>query len=77
MTRFVFSLPAILAASLGLAGASRAAEPFEAFLQKHCVSCHGPEKVKGDLRIDQLSRDFKLGADGHYWADVIEQVNSG
>src|SRR4051794_7043675 len=77
MTRFVSTLPAILVASIALAGASPAAEPFEAFLQKHCVSCHGPEKVKGDLRIDLLSRDFKLGADAHHWADVIEQVNSG
>ena len=77
MTRFVFRLTAILVASLGLAGAVWAAEPFDAFLEKHCISCHGPKKEKGDLRIDQLSRDFKLGADAHRWADVIEQVNSG
>ena len=56
---------------------ARAAEPFEAFLETHCVGCHGPEKEKGDLRIDQLSRDFKLGVDTHHWAEVIEQVNSG
>src|SRR5882757_6931622 len=77
MPRFVFSLSAILVASLGLAGAVRAAEPFDAFLETHCIKCHGPEKVKGDLRIDQLSRDFKLGVDAQRWADVIEQVNSG
>lgn len=66
-------------ATLGLlfASAAPAAEPFEAFLEAHCVHCHGPEKEKGDLRIDQLSRDFKLGADTHHWAEVIEQVNSG
>ena len=60
-----------------LAGSVSAEEPFEAFLQTHCLRCHGPEKEKGDLRIDQLSRDFKLGADAHLWAEVIEQVNSG
>ncbi|NBX60818.1 MAG: DUF1587 domain-containing protein, partial [Opitutaceae bacterium] len=32
---------------------------------------------KGDVRIDKFSRDFKLGADTHHWAEVIEQVNSG
>ena len=67
----------LLTASLGLAGAVRAAEPFEAFLEKHCIRCHGPEKQKGDLRIDQLSRDFKVGADTHQWAEMMEQVNSG
>ncbi len=79
MTRSVSRLPvtAIFSASLGFAAAVRAAEPFDAFLTKHCISCHGPDKAKGDLRIDQLSRDFKLGADSHHWAEMIEQVNSG
>ncbi len=66
-----------LTAGLAFAGAVFAAEPYDVFLEKHCISCHGPEKEKGDLRIDQLSRDFKLGADTHHWAEVIEQVNSG
>lgn len=77
MPRFVSSLPALLVTSLGLPGAVRAVEPFDAFLNKHCISCHGPDKEKGDLRIDQLSRDFKVGADTHHWAEMIEQVNSG
>ncbi len=50
---------------------------FESFLEENCIRCHGPEKEKGDLRIDQLSRDFKQGVDTHHWAEVIEQVNSG
>jgi hypothetical protein len=54
-----------------------AAEPFEAFLTKHCVSCHGPKKAKGDLRLDQLSRDFKSGVDGQIWAEVVEKINAG
>jgi hypothetical protein len=54
-----------------------AAEPFEAFLLKHCGRCHGPEKEEGNIRIDQLSRDFKSGVDTHLWAEVIERVNAG
>ncbi len=64
----------LLIASLSSASA---AEPFDAFLAKHCTRCHGPEKEKGDLRIDMLSRNFKLGADTHHWAEMMEQVNSG
>ena len=64
-------------ASMGFASIVCDAEPFEAFLEKHCVRCHGPEKEKGDLRIDQLSRDFKAGADSHHWAEALEKVNSG
>jgi len=67
----------LLVASLGVPCAVRAAEPLEAFLTKHCLSCHGPNKEEGDLRIDRLSRDFKLGVETHRWAEVIERINSG
>jgi hypothetical protein len=53
------------------------AEPFEGFLQKYCIDCHGPKKSKGDLRLDQLSRDFKSGTDGQVWAEVVEKINAG
>ena len=63
--------------ALGFIGILPAAEPYEAFIEKHCARCHGPEKEKGDLRFDKLSHDFKLGADTHHWAEAMEQVNSG
>jgi hypothetical protein len=53
------------------------AEPFEGFFTKHCLSCHGAKKEKGDLRLDQLSRDFKSGVDGQIWAEVVEKINAG
>ena len=62
---------------LGGALVGHSAEPYEAFVEQHCLRCHGPEKEKGELRIDRLSRDFKLGADTHHWAEMMEQVNSG
>jgi hypothetical protein len=68
-------LSAIL--SLCFGGAVYGAEPFEAFLEKHCVRCHGPQKLEGDMRIDRLSRDFKAGVDTHHWAEAIDKVNSG
>jgi len=67
----------LLVGSICVPGAVLASEPLDAFLETHCIRCHGPEKTEGDLRIDQLSRDFKLGQDTHHWAEMIEQVNSG
>src|SRR6056297_185265 len=66
-----------LIASVGLAGAAHAAEPYEAFVSKYCIACHGPDQQEGELRIDQLSRDFALGGEAHRWAEVIERVNAG
>lgn len=73
MVRFCF----IAFACLSMSTFVSAAEPFEAFLETHCLRCHGPQKVKRDLRIDKLSRDFRAGADGHLWAEIIERINAG
>lgn len=53
------------------------AEPIEEFLEKHCIRCHGPQKEEGDIRFDQLSRDFKSGTDTHHWAEALDKLNSG
>ncbi|WP_199186880.1 DUF1592 domain-containing protein [Blastopirellula marina] len=73
MMRFSFLMLALFAGPALLS----AKEPFETFLEKHCVRCHGPETVERDLRIDQLSRDFNAGIDGHLWAEIVERINSG
>ena len=67
----------LVIAGFGFASVTCAAESFDAFLVKHCVRCHGSQKEEGDLRIDQLSRDFKSGADTHHWAEALDKVNSG
>lgn len=46
------------------------------FLQEYCVSCHGPEKQKGDLRLDTLKTDFQDAATAREWAEVIKTVNN-
>ena len=66
-----------LGVSLVFSGIVHAAEPFESFLEKHCIRCHGPQKDEGDIRIDRLSRDFKAGLDAHHWAEALDKVNSG
>ncbi|MDA0810754.1 MAG: DUF1592 domain-containing protein, partial [Planctomycetota bacterium] len=68
-----FALFAFLSGTTAASGA----EPFEAFLEKHCVRCHGPQKEEGDIRIDRLSRDFKAGTDSHHWAEALDKLNSG
>ena len=62
---------------LSISASALAAEPFDAFLNKNCLRCHGPKKVERDLRIDRLSRDFNSGKDGHLWAEIVERINAG
>ena len=67
----------LISFSLSCVGMLSAKPQFEEFLNKHCVSCHGPKKEKGDLRLDTLNRDFKTGVDGQIWAEVVEKINAG
>ena len=41
-------------------------------LQKYCIDCHGPEKSKADLRLDQLDPDMSHGAGGDLWAEALD-----
>jgi hypothetical protein len=45
------------------------------FLGEYCVKCHGPEKQKGDIRLDDLTGDML--AEGPRWSVVVEQIRRG
>lgn len=66
---------AVVAAPLVLGGqASRQAGPREHFIQSFCVDCHGPEKQKGDFRIDDFAYDLSDAARRDQWDRVLEYV---
>ncbi|MCF7786821.1 MAG: DUF1592 domain-containing protein [Prosthecobacter sp.] len=44
-------------------------------LKKSCVGCHGPEKAKGRLRIDQLNPDLLHGPDAERWREVFNALS--
>ena len=46
-------------------------------LNKYCISCHGPDKSKANLRVDELDPDLFTGADGDIWEEVYNQLNIG
>jgi len=47
------------------------------FLDAHCIRCHGPEKQKGEFRVDTLTRDFANSSAAVRWGDVLERLNTG
>ena len=46
----------------------------QAFFKQHCVQCHGPDKEKGSLRVDQLVANL----DDHYslshYQNIIDEL---
>lgn len=55
------------------------AESFQAvvkpFIEQHCIACHGPDKQKGDLRLDQLSTDLTKLENAEEWQFVLDELN--
>ncbi len=47
------------------------------FFARYCLDCHGGEKPKGDLRLDQLAPDFVDEAGRERWRDVLERLDAG
>ncbi len=44
-------------------------------LKKSCLACHGPEKSKGRLRIDQLNPDLLSGPDVERWREIFAALS--
>ncbi len=42
----------------------------------NCISCHGPDKQKGNFRIDQLSVKVDTVETAERWQKVLNQINS-
>ena len=45
------------------------------FLKDNCLSCHGPEKQKGKLRLDTLGNNFADPLVAKKWAEVVNAIN--
>lgn len=66
-SRYSFSLTICLASSLSaptLATTVDYVKDVQPLLEKHCYSCHGPDKQKSELRLDVKSEAMK-GGDSH------------
>ena len=47
-------------------------------LQRRCVSCHGPDDINGNVRLDTLSTNLvKDSAAAETWHDVLNVLNLG
>ena len=47
------------------------------FLAEHCVKCHGPEKQKGDVRLETLDLTGDLAKDRELLTLVRDQIRDG
>ncbi|MDO7173349.1 DUF1592 domain-containing protein [Mariniflexile sp. AS56] len=46
-------------------------------MEAYCYECHGPDKQKGDVRLDALNWDMINGPDAEGWHSALDMINSG
>lgn len=47
------------------------------FFESYCLKCHGPDKQKGDLRLDTLQAPSVDNGLGEIWLNVLDALESG
>ena len=67
----------VIALSLLVTGAQGAEKAYllGPFLKAYCISCHGPEKQKGDRRFDHLTGDFTNLEEAEISQEILDQLN--
>jgi mono/diheme cytochrome c family protein len=58
----------------GLAGYKSHVAPF---FNTYCVSCHGPEKNKGDITVHALNGDLSMGQELEQWEQILDMLEFG
>jgi len=67
-----FSVSGVTAAPAGLNP-----QVVTGFIEKHCIACHGPEKQKGKLRLDEMPLEMSNDSIAAHWQDVLDMLNAG
>ena len=47
------------------------------FLKNYCVTCHGPDKQKGAIRVDQLTQSMSDQQEAELWSRILEAIEFG
>ena len=52
-------------------------EEIRPLLTTHCVPCHGPEKAKARIRVDELDPNLLEGTDVDWWLEIMAVLGNG
>ncbi len=67
----------VLAGIVPGSASTTAAESVRPLLDRHCISCHGPDKPKAGLRLDTLAPNFAEKVTRERWLTVLKRVSAG
>lgn len=74
---FCFAFPVVCSVVSAAPAPATLDNTLRPFLADHCVSCHGPEKQKGDVRLDRLTFTEDLAKERELLELVRDQIRDG
>ena len=79
MSRILHTIGKALLVLASLAPGLNAAtdDTVRAFLESHCIRCHGSEKQKGKLALHEVAFDFNDPKTSDLWLGILEQLTAG
>lgn len=69
------SIPWVALLLITVSSSADADELTSAFLQKHCIRCHGNQKQKADRRFDTLPAQISSLDDLERYQEIVDQLN--
>ncbi|MDB9847065.1 DUF1592 domain-containing protein [Flavobacteriaceae bacterium] len=58
-------------------GATYYTDQIKPIIENYCYKCHGQEKQKGDMRLDNIDWDMVNGFDAEKWNMMLNEINLG
>ena len=77
LKKFLYLLALVPLATNAEQFVSLSKEMVSSFIKKNCIQCHGPEKQKGKLRLDELPLEMSNDSIAAHWQDVLDTLNAG
>ena len=77
LKKFLYLLAFVPLATNAEQVVSLSKEMVSSFIKKNCIQCHGPEKQKGKLRLDQMSLVMSNDSIAQRWQDILDTLNAG
>ena len=68
-------IPSVVLLLIAVSSSADADDLTSAFLQKHCIRCHGSQKQKAERRFDTLPAQIRTLADLERYQDIVDQLN--
>ena len=68
---------ALVLPAAGLLAADDFTRQVQPFLKTYCISCHGPQQQKGEIRFDHLTANMGNRQEAELWARMLEAIEFG